>query len=133
MLKKSASGPDPEWRIRSELGSIPLAYGPYRGSPSDIARIRSGNLRKIGLRTGSYCWLAALRALRTRCGEQLTLHHVPASLANRRGATEAHDLPGEVENFAVHGREVYWLCRKRMNESRSMGRPSKGLCVCQPP
>jgi uncharacterized protein (DUF1697 family) len=27
----------------------------------------------------------------------------------------------EVNDFAVHGREVYWLCRKRMSESLFSG------------
>ena len=30
-------------------------------------------------------------------------------------------LRSEVDDFAVHGREVYWLCRKRMSESAFSG------------
>jgi uncharacterized protein (DUF1697 family) len=27
----------------------------------------------------------------------------------------------EVDDFSVHGREVYWLCRKKMSESSFSG------------
>ncbi len=30
-------------------------------------------------------------------------------------------LRSEVDDFAVRGREVYWLCRKRMSESAFSG------------
>jgi uncharacterized protein (DUF1697 family) len=45
------------------------------------------------------------------------LHAAPTAQAQEKLMT----LRNEVDDFRVHGREVYWLCRKKMSESSFSG------------
>ena len=53
-------------------------------------------------------------------GNSLYIAFLPAP-PSAEAREKLMDLRSEVDDFAVHGREVYWLCRKRMSESAFSG------------
>ena len=92
-----------EDRLRESLGYEVVTFVRSASELAHISRQRPFDASDLGAE-GNSLYIAFLPA--------------PPSAEARE---KLMDLRSEVDDFAVHGREVYWLCRKRMSESAFSG------------
>lgn len=92
-----------EDHLRESLGYDVTTFLRSASELADIARYRPFDPSDLNAE-GTSLYIAFLQALPSAEAEQKLMVH-----------------RSEVDDFRVHGREVYWLCRKKMSESSFSG------------